>query len=113
MEFPGAPYDAVPINGFEYPTVADIEAHVEERGASDHNLMRMWLPDQIWTQNRIERTRGGYAQNWPAWANSLINNSYRPDGSTMTGGRAFQGAVLLTNENRRHFDARIEALDQR
>ena len=62
MEFPTPPYDVVPINGFECPMVADIEAHVDEQGNLDHDLMRMWLPNQIWTQNWIERMHGWYAQ---------------------------------------------------
>ena len=55
MEFPHHPYQPVPINGFSYPTVAELEEHVEERvrGDSDRNLIRMWLPDQVWTQHRI------------------------------------------------------------
>ena len=59
MEFPDPPYSPVPVNGFQYPSVEDLEEHVRERGTGDCNLMRMWLPDQIWTQNRVERLRRG------------------------------------------------------
>ena len=113
MEFPTHPYEPIPINGFSYPSVAEIEAHVTERGTGDANLMRMWVPDQIWTQNVIERGRYGYSQGWPEWANSMITNSHRPDGSTMTGGHAFQGAVLLSNDNRRYMLRSEERLDTR
>ena len=113
MEFPNAPFEPVPINGFSYPTVSEIEAHVQERAGGEENLMRMWIPDQIWTQNVIEREHYGYAQEWPAWANSLITNSHRPDGSTMTGGRAFQGAVLLANDNSRRLLSDMRRVDAR
>ena len=113
MEFPDPPYSPVPVNRFQYPSVEDLEEHVRERGTGDRNLMRMWLPDQIWTQNRVERARYGYAQEWPEWAMSFIDNTHRPDGSTMTGGRAFQGGVLLANENRRYMLAMQRRLDAR
>jgi hypothetical protein len=113
MEFPNEPYVPVPINGFEYPSVAEIEAHILERGTSDSNPMRMWVSDQIWTQNTIERGRYGYVQEWPEWAVSLINNAHRPDGTCMTRGRAFQGAVLLSNENRHLVNSRERCLNLR
>ena len=115
MEFPHHPYQPVPINGFSYPTVAELEEHVEERvrGDSDRNLIRMWLPDQVWTQHRIEQGRYGYAQGWPEWANGLVQDAYRPGGATMSGGRAFQGAVLLSNENRRRVVTSERRLDER
>ena len=61
----------------------------------------------------IEREHYGYTQEWPVWANSLITNAHRPDGSTMTGGRAFQGAVLLSNDNQRYMLRAEERLDTR
>ena len=78
LEFPHPPYDVVPINGFDYPSVADLEEHVEDRRGLDRNLFRMWLPDQVWTQHRVELLRGGYAQDWPEWATSMIDNCHRP-----------------------------------
>jgi hypothetical protein len=113
MEFPNEPYVPVPINGFEYPSVAEIEAHILERGTLDSNPMRMWVSDQIWTQNRIEGGRYGYVQEWPEWANSLITNAHRPDGTCMTGSHAFQGAVLLSNENCRQTNSRERRLNLR
>ena len=115
MEFPHHPYQPVPINGFSYPTVAELEEHVEERirGDSDRNLIQMWLPDQIWTQNWIELGRYGYAQGWPEWANSLVQDTHCPDGAMMSGGRAFQGVVLLSNENHRWFVTSEHQLDVR
>ena len=113
MEFPNEPYVPVPINGFEYLSVVEIEAHLLERGTSDQNLMRMWVSDQIWTQNRIEQGRYGYVQEWPEWASSLITNAHHPDGTCMTGSRAFQGAVLLSNENCHLVNSRERCLNLR
>jgi hypothetical protein len=113
MEFPNEPYVPVPINRFEYPSVVEIEAHLLEWGTSDCNPMRMWVLDQIWTQNRIEQGRYGYTQEWPEWASSLITNAHCPDGSCMTRGRAFQGVVLLSNGNRRFVNSRERRLNLR
>ena len=114
MEFPHHPYQPVPINRFSYPMVAELEEHVEERarGDSNQNLICMWLPDQIWTQNQIELGHYGYGQGWPKWANSLVQDTYHPDGATMSGGCAFQGAVLLSNENRHQFITSERCLDK-
>jgi hypothetical protein len=54
MEFSNYPCTPVPINGFSYPSVHEIEEHILERGNLDHNLMRMQVPDQIWTQNLVK-----------------------------------------------------------
>ena len=102
MEFPLPPYEPLPINGFPYPSREEIGAHLGERGDRDRNVLDLWTADQVWTQTQVENNRYGFAQQWPAWADDLIRGSRRPDGTVLTGGRAFQGppdfffSILIT-----------------
>ena len=86
---------------------------VTKRGTLNHNVLDMWAPDQIWTQYQIESRRNGFAQEWPSWADHMIQATHHPDGLSMTGGRAFMGSVLLSNEVRRRAATVERRLDSR
>ena len=100
MEFPNPPYDLVPYNGFSYPTQEEInqERRARREGPAQENRWELWLADQIYSQMGVEQPV--VRECWLAWARHMINSSLRPDGATLSGGRAFHGATLLARYNR-------------
>ena len=102
MEFPS--YDVVPRNGFEYPSVQEINHEIlaARRENRPIEMNDLWLPDQIWSQWNIGRDNDLVGLEWPRWAERMHREAIGPGAARLTGGRAFQGAFLLADENRRY-----------
>ena len=94
----------IPYNGRDYPSMAGVFRMIDECVQVEDNCpWPLWASDAIYAQSVLEARNEGFDQDWPIWAQQLIGVCHDPEVTHMSGARAFQTSILLSNENRRNY----------
>ena len=91
--------DGWPLIGHQYPDPDEIQDQINRRAVDSNDPWMLWTPDAIYTQSQYEYRRLGFDQNWPIWAQNMITHRHDAEVVDLSGERAFQGSILLANEN--------------
>ena len=90
-----------PLFGDIYLDCDEIQDLINTCSVDSQDPWPLWTPNAIYAQSQFESRRLGFDQNWPIWAGNLIAHRHDVEVLGLLAERAFQGAALLANENRR------------